>query len=189
MRVLFLSHSGSFSKSNSSLIILFSFSVFYSIRFLIKPKAEDAYRVFAFNRVGLFYGIMGLITGAIWAKNTWGQYWSGDIKQNMTAIALLIYASYFILWKTFKDEQVQLRVSSAFTIFAYVAMIPLLFVIPRLYDSLHPGNGGNPALGGEDLDNTMRMVFYPGVIAYTLLGLWLSNLFYRIIRMENILKQ
>jgi len=172
-----------------AMIILFSFSVFYSIRFLIKPKAEDAYRVFAFNRVGLFYGIMGLITGAIWAKNTWGQYWSGDIKQNMTAIALLIYASYFILWKTFKDEQVQLRVSSAFTIFAYVAMIPLLFVIPRLYDSLHPGNGGNPALGGEDLDNTMRMVFYPGVIAYTLLGLWLSNLFYRIIRMENILKQ
>lgn len=132
---------------------------------------------------------MGLITGAIWAKNTWGQYWSGDIKQNMTAIALLIYAAYFILWKSFRDDQVRLRISSVFTIFAYVAMIPLIFVIPRLYDSLHPGNGGNPALGGEDLDNTMRMVFYPGVIGFILLGIWLTGLYYRMSKIENYLKQ
>jgi heme exporter protein C len=46
-------------------------------------------------------------------------------------------------------------------------------------DSLHPGNGGNPALGGEDLDNTMRMVFYPAVIGFILLGLWISQLVYR----------
>ncbi|MCO6460041.1 MAG: cytochrome c biogenesis protein CcsA [Saprospiraceae bacterium] len=172
-----------------AMIILFSISVFYSIKYLFKPESDDAYHVYAYNRVGLFFGLMGLITGAIWAKNTWGQYWSGDIKQNMTAIALLIYAAYFILWKTFKDEQIQLRVSSAFNIFAFVAMIPLIFVIPRLYDSLHPGNGGNPALGGEDLDNTMRMVFYPAVIGYTLLGLWLANLLYRMNKIENHLKQ
>ncbi|HQP78214.1 MAG TPA: hypothetical protein PL069_12440 [Saprospiraceae bacterium] len=68
-------------------------------------------------------------------------------------------------------------------------MIPLIFVIPRLYDSLHPGNGGNPALGGEDLDNTMRMVFYPGVIGFILLGLWLANLYFRMSKIENSLKQ
>jgi heme exporter protein C len=66
-------------------------------------------------------------------------------------------------------------------------MIPLLFVIPRLYDSLHPEMAAIRHWA-EDLDNTMRMVFYPGVIAYVI-RLWLSNLFYRIIRMENILKQ
>ena len=132
---------------------------------------------------------MGIITGAVWARFAWGQYWSGDIKQNMTAIALLIYAAYFILWKSFKDEKIQARVSGVFTIFAYVAMIPLIFVIPRLYDSLHPGNGGNPALGGEDLDSTMRMVFYPGIIAFTLLGFWLSNIYYRIKQLDDKMKQ
>lgn len=172
-----------------AMIFLFSCSVFFSIKYLVKLNENDALKVYAFNRVGLFYGIMGLITGAIWAKNTWGQYWSGDIKQNMTAIALLIYAAYFILWKSFRDDQVRLRISSVFTIFAYVAMIPLIFVIPRLYDSLHPGNGGNPALGGEDLDNTMRMVFYPGVIGFILLGIWLTGLFYRMSKIENYLKQ
>lgn len=172
-----------------AMIILFSISVFHAIQSLRKSLPADQLKVYAYNRVGFFYGLMGLITGAIWARFTWGQYWSGDIKQNMTAIALLIYAAYFILWKSFKDETVRARVSAVFTIFAYVAMIPLLFVIPRLYDSLHPGNGGNPALGGEDLDSTMRLVFYPGVIAFTLLGLWLTNIYYRIKAIDHKLKQ
>ena len=172
-----------------AMIILFSISVFHAIQSLRKSLPADQMKVYAYNRIGFFYGLMGLITGAIWAKFTWGQYWSGDIKQNMTAIALLIYAAYFILWKSFKDETVQSRVSAVFTIFAYVAMIPLLFVIPRLYDSLHPGNGGNPALGGEDLDSTMRMVFYPGVIAFTMLGLWFTNIYYRIKAIDHKLKQ
>ena len=172
-----------------AMIIIFSTSVFFAIRSLRTGSREDELKVYAYNRVGFFYGIMGIITGAVWARFAWGQYWSGDIKQNMTGIALLIYAAYFILWKSFKDEKIQARVSGVFTIFAYVAMIPLIFVIPRLNDSLHPGNGGNPALGGEDLDSTMRMVFYPGIIAFTLLGFWLSNIYYRIKQLDDKMKQ
>ncbi|CAA9235376.1 MAG: Cytochrome c-type biogenesis protein CcmC, putative heme lyase for CcmE [uncultured Adhaeribacter sp.] len=51
----------------------------------------------------------------------------------------------------------------------------MLFILPRLTDSLHPGNGGNPGFSSYDLDNNMRMVFYPAVIAWTLLGIWLVN--------------
>jgi heme exporter protein C len=50
-------------------------------------------------------------------------------------------------------------------------------------DSLHPGNGGNPALGGEDLDHKMRLVFYPAVIGFTLLGAWIAQLVYRVGRL------
>ncbi|RMD70788.1 MAG: cytochrome c assembly protein, partial [Bacteroidetes bacterium] len=62
---------------------------------------------------------------------------------------------------------------------------PLIFVIPRLTDSLHPGNGGNPAIGSEDLDNTMRLVFYPAVIGWTLIGYWISQLLWRINRLRE----
>jgi heme exporter protein C len=64
-------------------------------------------------------------------------------------------------------------------------MIPLVFVIPRLTDSLHPGNGGNPALGGDDMDNTMRMIFYPAIIGWTLLGLWISQIIYRFFKVRE----
>jgi len=60
-----------------------------------------------------------------------------------------------------------------------VAVIPLIFVLPRLTDSLHPGNGGNPAFGSQDMDNSLRVVFYPAVLGFMLLGLWIASLVYR----------
>ena len=64
-------------------------------------------------------------------------------------------------------------------------MIPLLLIIPRLADSLHPGVGGNPAFSGEDLDNTLRMVFYPAIISLILFGIWIASLRVRIFRLEE----
>ncbi len=134
----------------------------------------------SYARVGVLFGVLGLITGAIWAKHTWGAYWNWDVKQNTAAIAVLVYAAYFVLRDSFDDLDKKARISSVYNIFAFAALIPLLFVIPRLADSLHPGAGGNPALGSNDLDNTMRMVFYPGVIAMILIGAWISGLLSRI---------
>jgi heme exporter protein C len=104
----------------------------------------------------------------------------------MTAIALLIYLAYFILRSSFEDPEKRARIAAVYNIFAFVALIPLIYVIPRLTDSLHPGAGGNPALGGEDLDNTMRMVFYPAIIGWTLLGYWMASLSYRAERLRQL---
>ena len=64
-------------------------------------------------------------------------------------------------------------------------LIPLLYIIPRMRESLHPGAGGNPGFGGEDLDSTMRAVFYPGIIGFTLVGLWLAQLWWRVRRLAR----
>jgi heme exporter protein C len=47
-------------------------------------------------------------------------------------------------------------------------------------DSLHPGNGGNPAFGEYDMDNQMRRVFYPIIIGWMLLGTWIATLRIRV---------
>ena len=69
-------------------------------------------------------------------------------------------------------------------------MIVFIGVLPRMTDSLHPGNGGNPAFGNYDLDSNMRMVFYPAVIGWILIGSWIAQLRFRIklleIKKENI---
>ena len=167
-----------------AMILLFIGSVYYSVRYLRTFDAEADLRSMSLTRVGVFFGILGLITGAIWAKNTWGAYWSWDVKQNMTAIALLIYFAYFVLRNAFEDYEKKARLAAVYNIFAFAAMIPLIYVIPRMTDSLHPGNGGNPAFGSEDLDNTMRMVFYPAVIGWTLMGLWMAQLAFRAERLQ-----
>ncbi len=163
-----------------SMIILFGISAWYSLRYYRLGLMNDDQKSTAFVRVGLIFGLLGLVTGMLWAKYTWNAYWSWDVKQNMSAIALLIYAALMVLRTSIEDEMQRARLSAGYNMFAFILLIPLLFIIPRMTDSLHPGNGGNPAMGGEDLDNTMRMVFYPAVIGWILLGIWISQLIYRI---------
>ena len=167
------------------MVLLCLASVVYSVRYLRQESPEHDRRAVAFTRVGILFGLLGLVTGAIWAKNTWGAYWSWDVKQNMTAIALLIYFAYFILRSSFEDPERKARIGAVYNLFAFATLIPLIYVVPRMTDSLHPGAGGNPALGGEDLDNTMRMVFYPAIIGWTLLGVWMANLLYRMDRIRD----
>ncbi|MCI4646978.1 cytochrome c biogenesis protein CcsA [Phaeodactylibacter sp.] len=163
-----------------AMIFIFIGALTFSIRYLRQSDLRQDCNAQAFTKVGILFGILGLATGAIWAKHTWGAYWSGDVKQNMTVIALLIYLAYFILRAVFDDPDKRARISAVYNIFAFAALIPLIYVVPRLTDSLHPGAGGNPALGGEDLDNTMRLVFYPAIIGWTLIGLWMASLLARL---------
>ncbi len=161
------------------MILILLGSVYASIRYLLSGTMSYDHKAMALTQVGLLYGILGLVTGAIWAKFAWGEFWSFDPKQNMAAICVLIYSAYFVLRMSFDDFEKRARISAVFNIFAFAAMIPLLFVIPRMVGSLHPGAGGNPGFGRDDLDNTMRMVFYPAVIGWTLLGVWVAQLTYR----------
>ncbi len=168
-----------------AMMILFGISGYRSMQYLKNPKHKHDLKAVAYVNVGILFGILGVVTGMIWATYTWGKPWSFDVKQNMSAICLLMYCAYFVLRGSFEDHEKRARISAAYNIFAFVAMIPLLFVIPRLSDSLHPGNGGNPGFGGQDLDNTMRMVFYPAIIAFTMLGVWMAQLWSRAIVIEE----
>lgn len=171
------------------MILLFLGSLVHSIRYLQGKDVLGAEKTRALNLAGLVFGILGLVTGMIWARFTWNAFWSMDVKQNMAAIATLIYMAYFMLRSALEDPDKRDRVSSAFNIFAFLTLIPLLFIIPRMTDSLHPGSGGNPAMGGEDLDNTMRLVFYPAVIGWTLIGFWMADLALRVRRVERAIRE
>ena len=162
-----------------SMMILLLASVIYSVLFLAKEKTKYDIAASELARVGVVFGILGLLTGAVWAKHTWGAYWNWDIRQNTAAIQVLIYMAYFVLRGSFDDIEKRGRISAVYNIFAFATLIPLMFVIPRIASSLHPGSGGNPAFGSNDLDNTMRMVFYPAIIGFTLLGAWMATLWIR----------
>jgi len=169
-----------------SMMVIFLLSMYHSVSYLRTRSALADYKAHAFASTGLLYGILGICTGMIWAKNSWGAYWSFDVKQNMAAIAMLIYFAYFILRSSISDGDLAKRFSAVYNIFAFAMLIPLLYIIPRMTASLHPGSGGNPAFGSQDLDNTMRMVFYPAIIGWILFGAWISNVYWRYLRLNDI---
>ncbi len=93
---------------------------------------------------------------------------------------MLSYFAYVILRGGMKDEEQRARISAVYNIFAFALMFPLIMILPRMVDSLHPGAGGNPAFKRYDTDNMMKLVFYPAVAGWIMLGLWLTNLKVRI---------
>ena len=131
-----------------TMIALFGISAWYSYRYYSKGDLLNDRRSIAFIKVGLVFGLLGLVTGMIWAKNTWNAYWSWDVKQNMSAISLLIYAALMVMRSSVEDDMQKARLTAGYNMFAFILLIPLLFIVPRMTDSLHPGNGGNPAMGG-----------------------------------------
>jgi heme exporter protein C len=171
-----------------AMLICMTVSLVYSLKHLNGYKMEyDLYASEAAN-VSILFGILGLITGSIWAKFTWSEWpllslkgwWVNDVKLNGAAVCMLVYMAYLTLRSSIDEEQKRAKISAVYNIFAYVLMIVFLLILPRMTASLHPGNGGNPGFSKYDLDNTMRLVFYPAVIGWTLLGIWMFQLRVRI---------
>jgi heme exporter protein C len=157
------------------MVFLFALSLYYAIRYLKTPSEHFDRASEAFAHAGLLFGILGILTGMLWANYTWGSPWHGDPKQNGAAIAVLVYLAYFVLRGSVDNQEQKARLSSVYNIFAFAAMIPLIFIIPRLSDSLHPGSGGNPGFNMYDLDSRMRMVLYPAVAGWFIIGYWVAT--------------
>jgi heme exporter protein C len=155
------------------MILILLVSMIYSIKYLRNPSLRNDTIAVEAAKVGVLFGVLGLITGMEWARFTWGESWSSDPKQNAAAIGMLIYGAYLVLRSSFAEQQQRARVSAVYNIFAFAALIPLLFILPRLTDSLHPGSGGNPGFNAYDLDSRLWVVFYPSVVGWTLLGAWI----------------
>lgn len=172
-----------------SMLTLLLTSMIFSVRYLRNGRPDDDQVAVEFANTAIVFGLLGCATGAAWANFTWGEPWPNDPKLNSVAVGMLMYFAYLILRGSFDDEQRRARISAVYNIFAFAVFVPLIFVLPRLTDSLHPGNGGNPAFGKYDMDNQMRMVFYPAIIGFILLGVWITQLRVRMRRLQTLLEE
>jgi heme exporter protein C len=160
-----------------AMMVFFIVSVIYSVRYLRNNNhVFDAYAL-EYARTGTVFGVLGFLTGSVWARWTWGAFWSSDPKQLGVIIALLIYCAYFVLRNSMTDLDKRARISAVYNIFAFAMLFPTIWIIPRMVESLHPGGMGNPALDTKDIDSRMRIVFWPGAVpGWTLLGVWITTL-------------
>ena len=169
-----------------AMMVLFIVSVVNAIKFLNKNELRYDILSHQYAIVGILFGILGYATGAIWASYTWTDPNNPAVasfgaiakepKLIGTAIALLIYFAYLVLRGSIHDIDKRARISAVYNIFAFVFLFPSIWILPRLLPSLHPGQEGNPALNYKDVDARMRVVFYPAIIGWTLLGVWITTL-------------
>ena len=124
--------------------------------------------------LSIILGTGVLITGAIWAKASWGHWWLWDEPVLVSfLIVFLLYCVYYPLRFSIEDPDRQARYSSVFAI-AAGAFVPINFAAVRLAEAVtHPRvlsqTGGN--LPGE-----MRLTFLVSIVAMTLLFVTLWKL-------------
>ncbi|MEI6020992.1 MAG: cytochrome c biogenesis protein CcsA [Bacteroidota bacterium] len=170
-----------------AMLFMMTVSMVHSIQSLSKNSVKHDTKAYNAAVVGFFFSVPGLITGSFWAKFTWGTWWTfQDPKLNGVAISILIYLAYFVLRASIDDELKKARIAAVYNVFAYVMMNVFIMILPRLTDSLHPGNGGNPAFSKYDLNDAMRFVFYPAVIGWVLMSYWLFQIKNRISELNEL---
>lgn len=164
------------------LFLGFLFSLMYLRRFDLKYDRM----AFATVKTGLVFGFLGIITGMIWAQNTWGTWWLNDPKLNGAAVGILVYLAYLILRASLDDPEKRARLAAVYKIFAFVIMFVFIMILPRISGpSIHPGVDGNPALASGELDPVMRKVFFPAILGWILFSYWIYTIVERTDRLSE----
>ena len=89
--------------------------------------------------MGTIFGTLTLVTGSIWARTSWGVWWSwGERQLVLFLILFLFYAAYFMLRFSLPEGPGRARISAVYALFG-VVLIPISFLAIRLAENLiHP---------------------------------------------------
>ena len=127
-----------------ALIVAFVASILYLLR------RERRWDRLALSSVecGLIFVTGGIVTGSVWAKATWGVWWTWEPRLTTSAVLWLICASYLTLRQSIEEETQRSRLAAVYNIVGFVA-VPINFMAIRWWRTVHPlvfeGSGGNLA--------------------------------------------
>jgi heme exporter protein C len=169
-----------------TMMIAFTMAFYYSVRYLNDETMDWDRKAETATAVGLMFGICGLLTGSLWARFTWGTWWTfAEPRMNLSALAMMIFVAYFILRSAFDDPERRAKISAVYNIFGVTTIPFLLYIIPRQLPSLHPGAEGNPAFSDMTAPE-LRIIFYPAVIGFIGLSIWMMDIINRYKRVKFI---
>lgn len=160
----------------------------YSIRCLATGREEFSLKARSAVGLGLAFTVITTVTGSVWAKAAWGTYWNWDPRETSIIVLLLIYVAYFSLYAALGESEARAKISSAYLIFSMAVMPFFVFVVPRVYQSLHPNTIIN-AQGTVMLDTDMRIALAVSAVAFIFLYCRLTVLQHRLIKLEAKLSE
>ena len=157
-------------------VIAFFTSAFYAAQFLRRHEFSSDELSARAARIGFICVILSTVSGAIFSKLTWGAYWNWDPRQTTIFVLILIYGAYLTLRAAISDHRVRAKASAIYSLLSVLTVPFLVFILPRMYFSLHP----SPLLNSDaslDMDHTMLIVLLAAVLDATLI-------FFRLMRRE-----
>jgi len=159
-------------------VVGFITSLVFGIKYLKTRNIEDDVRSASSAGIGFLFCFLATVTGAIWAKFSWGTFWNWDPRETSIFVLLLIYGAYFALRSAVEVEEKRATLAAVYAIIAGVTMPFFIFVMPRILASLHPEPLINTQ-GKVHMNSTMLVVFFSSLIGFTGLYYWMWKLHVR----------
>jgi len=132
-----------------------------SIRFLWTKRRTADHLAAAAAELVLVFGLIGLISGPLWARKAWGVWWQWDAKLTSARVLWMIIASYALL-RRFGGLGSE-RLAAAVAILG-MANVPFVYWSVNLWRTVHPKTTVIPTL-----DASMRPAFYWSALAFVAL--------------------
>jgi heme exporter protein C len=175
--------------------IAYLVSLIFSIKYLRHNKLEDDIAASSAIKIGLIFTILGTCTGMIWAKFNWGAYWNWDPRQTTILVIMLIYFAYFGLRSSLNSLEKKAKLGAVYSIVSFISVPFLMFIIPRLLPSLHPGGATDGTTGpvvstqADMVDSSLAFIFYISIAAFLMIYFWLLSIEIRQKMLENKIRE
>ncbi len=122
--------------------------------------------------VGVMFMAITLITGSLWGRLTWGEFWQWDPRLTTTAFLFVTYLGYLAVRRLDGSKEQRARRSAVVAMLA-VLEIPLVHFSVVLWRSLHQGATVLNPSGDVKMDGLMLFTLFSGVVGFTLIFVWL----------------
>ncbi len=136
--------------------------------------------------VGTVFVAVTLVVGALWGRLTWGVFWQWDARLTTTALLFVTYVGYLAVRRLGGSHEQRARRSAVIGLIA-VLEIPLVHWSVRLWRSLHQEATVLDTDGDIDMDGLMLFSLFVGVVAFSLLYVWLVLHRTRVMGMEDLM--
>jgi len=143
----------------------FLISCIGSVAYIFTRKPRWDWLAVSSAEVGVAFCTVVLLTGPIWAKPAWGQWWAWDARLTSTLVLWLLYVAFLILRTMIDDADRRALVSAFFGVFTFLD-VPLVYGSIWWWRTQHPQPVVFTSAG---LDPTMRKVFYLSWLSLTCL--------------------
>lgn len=157
-------------------VIAFAMSMIYSIRYLKTKDIRLDDKALVAAKLGFVFCVLAALTGSVFAKVTWGSFWNWDPRETSIFILLLIYGAYFALRGAIDIEEKKASLAGVYSIFAFVTVPFLIFILPRMVPSLHPEDSIVDADMKFTMGPVIRTIFFSSLGLFTVLYFWMFNL-------------
>jgi len=107
--------------------------------------------------ISFVFFFIAIISGSIWARGSWGTWWTWDPRLTTAAIVELVYAAYFMLRQGVEDSDRRARYGAIYASLSFIS-VPITFISIRILRTIHPVLFGGDSTGTGTFDMSSKML-------------------------------